>query len=604
MDIRELSERLAADAENVASYLLPRGKRIGNEWCVGSIDGEGGKSLKIHLSGAKAGVWADFATNDNGDLVELWKLVRKLTTVDAIKEIKSYLGISDDNFYQYKKKKYIRPKKFKCSKPHGNVLTYLTEKRKLTEENLEAYKIRASSDDKEIIFPYLREGELINVKRLKLERLKGKKIIVTEMNAEPCLFGWQAIDDNCSSVVICEGELDAPSLYQYGYPALSVPYGAGNHQWIDNDYSYLERFTDIYICFDSDESGKKALDELTTRLGKHRCLIVKLPCKDANECLQKDISKSEIDKAFDNAIPVSPAELKEVSEFYEEVVDRFSKTEEAREGAWLPFEKFKDKIRLSTSELSIWAGTNGVGKSQLLGQTTLGLIEQGEKVCIASLEIKPVSLLYRLVRQITTERNPSVEKIALSFGFLYKNLWLFDLVGTAKTDRLLDVFLYARRRYGIKHFIIDSLMKCGIAEDDYRGQKVFVEKLCDFKHAYDCHIHLVAHSRKKESSDKIVDKMDVKGTGAITDLADNVFSVWRNKKKERKMEDNKYDYTIKDKPDAVVYCDKQRNGEWEGGIPLWWDGDSFQFLEDRGDYPKNYLNNTDSENSLRKRNDY
>jgi len=591
MDIKELSERLAIDVENVASYLLPRGKRVGNEWCVGSIDGGAGKSLKIHLSGAKAGIWSDFATGDSGDLVDLWKSVKNLTTVDVIKEIKSYLGIKDNSFYHYSKKRYVKPVKFSCSKPQGKVLTYLTQIRKLTKESLEAYKIRANKDDTEIIFPYLRESELINVKRLKLGRSNGKKIISTSINAEPCLFGWQAIDDDCSKIVICEGELDAATSFQYGYPALSVPYGAENHQWIDNDYSRLERFSDIYICFDSDKAGKDGLSELVTRLGRHRCLIVKLPYKDINECLQKGVSKSDIDKVFMAAKPDDPAELKEAITFYEDVVNKFNNTDEAREGACLPFVKVKNRIRLARGELSIWTGLSGSGKSQILGQTVLSLMEQDEKICMASLEMKPVSLLYRLIRQITTLRDPSTEEISDSFGWLYQKLWIFDLVGTAKSSRIFDVFLYARRRYGIRHFVIDSLMKCGIAEDDYRGQKDFIDKLCDFKTLHDCHIHLVAHSRKKESSDKVVDKMDVKGTGAITDLADNVFSLWRNKKKERDIEQGKDDYTIKEKPDAILYCDKQRNGEWEGGIPLWWDGDSFQFMEDRGDLPKKYLAN-------------
>ncbi|XBY07296.1 hypothetical protein ABR759_20570 [Escherichia coli] len=58
---------------------------------------------------------------------------------------------------------------------------------------------------------------------------------------------------------------------------------------------------------------------------------------------------------------------------------------------------------------------------------------------------------------------------------------MFGLTGTAKADRLIEIFDYARRRYGIQLFIIDSLMKCGIGDDDYNGQKAFVDSICDFK---------------------------------------------------------------------------------------------------------------------------
>lgn len=48
---------------------------------------------------------------------------------------------------------------------------------------------------------------------------------------------------------------------------------------------------------------------------------------------------------------------------------------------------------------------------------------------------------------------------------------MFDVTGTAKTRRILEVFAYAARRYGIRFFIIDNLAKCGLGEDDYNGQK-------------------------------------------------------------------------------------------------------------------------------------
>ena len=52
---------LTQRAEEVARHLMPQGKKEGNEWCIGSIHGETGKSLKIKLTGEKAGLWCDFA---------------------------------------------------------------------------------------------------------------------------------------------------------------------------------------------------------------------------------------------------------------------------------------------------------------------------------------------------------------------------------------------------------------------------------------------------------------------------------------------------------------------------------------------------------------
>ena len=40
-------------------------------------------------------------------------------------------------------------------------------------------------------------------------------------------------------------------------------------------------------------------------------------------------------------------------------------------------------------EVTIYAGNNGGGKSLLTGQVAMGLIKQGQKICVASFEMKP-----------------------------------------------------------------------------------------------------------------------------------------------------------------------------------------------------------------------
>jgi twinkle protein len=110
-------------------------------------------------------------------------------------------------------------------------------------------------------------------------------------------------------------------------------------------------------------------------------------------------------------------------------------------------------------------------------------------------------------------------------------------------------------------------MKVVEAEDDYNGQKAFVNQLCVLARDTGLHIHLVHHSRKGQDESKAPGKMDAKGSGAISDLVDNCVSVWRRKEHEE------------EKPDAVLTIDKQRHGEWEGKIGLWFDAASQSFKE-------------------------
>ena len=71
--------------------------------------------------------------------------------------------------------------------------------------------------------------------------------------------------------------------------------------------------------------------------------------------------------------------------------------------------------------------------------------------------------------------------------------------------------------------------------------------------------------------------MDLKGSGSVADQVDNVILMHRNKKKEREIEaGNVVDQSI---PDAYLAIEKQRNGEYEGVIRLWFDKNSQQFTE-------------------------
>jgi hypothetical protein len=89
MDVAAL---LAQQAESVARHLLPNGRLEGNEWFVGSIRGEKGQSLRIHLKGKMAGTWIDFAEpGKRGDLLELWASVRGIAKSEALTEAQQFV---------------------------------------------------------------------------------------------------------------------------------------------------------------------------------------------------------------------------------------------------------------------------------------------------------------------------------------------------------------------------------------------------------------------------------------------------------------------------------------------------------------------------------
>ena len=81
----------------LAHYLFPNGHREGTHWCVGSIEGEPGKSFKICISGPKAGLWGDFAEPEkphSQNLLHLWMEKLQVDFTTALAQAAEWLSES------------------------------------------------------------------------------------------------------------------------------------------------------------------------------------------------------------------------------------------------------------------------------------------------------------------------------------------------------------------------------------------------------------------------------------------------------------------------------------------------------------------------------
>jgi twinkle protein len=271
------------------------------------------------------------------------------------------------------------------------------------------------------------------------------------------------------------------------------------------------------------------------------------------------------------------------SDWTKEVIDYFHKPDDSPK-IRLPWMKTHADFHLRHSEVSLWAGINGHGKSQIIGQVTQNACEQGQKVAVASLEMRPAATMARMSRQAYGGDLPPSWYIEKFGKWTDGRLWLYDHMGSSNPRTMAAVIRYAVDKFGVEHFVVDNLMKVIQGEDDYNQQKDFVNSLCTIAKDTGCHIHLVLHIKKLKNETDIPNKFDIKGSGAITDLVDNVFIVWRNKAKESAMRMGE-EYSPDD-PDCLLILDKQRHGETEGRYRLFFDRGSMQYVEDRNDLPR------------------
>lgn len=258
----------------------------------------------------------------------------------------------------------------------------------------------------------------------------------------------------------------------------------------------------------------------------------------------------------------------------------------------MPWSKTINEFDFRSGEVTLYAGTNGSGKSLITGQIALGLIKQDQKVCIMSFEMKPKRTIERMLRQFSGVdlNNPFLKnKLEVNNQHLERlkkfstgKLWLYDQQGTTNSSQVISVARYCAVELGITHIFVDSLMKCVRGEDDYNAQKSFVDELTALARDHSVHLHLIHHIRKLSSEEVKPNKNDIKGTGAIADQVDNVLLMFRNKAKERKIRNNEI---VENTPDAMLMCEKQRNGEVEDWYNLYYHKDSQQFIEDENGVP-------------------
>jgi twinkle protein len=105
------------------------------------------------------------------------------------------------------------------------------------------------------------------------------------------------------------------------------------------------------------------------------------------------------------------------------------------------------------------------------------------------------------------------------------------------------------------------------------------------------HVHLVAHSRKSDrgAGHAVPGAEDVKGTSEIASNAANIIGLWRNRKLEDEIRIATEDADrgdaaaqlklreLAEKPPVIINVCKQRNGDWEGNVGLWFNPATYQY---------------------------
>jgi len=290
------------------------------------------------------------------------------------------------------------------------------------------------------------------------------------------------------------------------------------------------------------------------------------------------VSQSTIQEFYNEGYGHAEFKVKSTDIFTDELVKYFS--EEIHSGKSLGWIKTEDKFRVR-NELNILTGVSGHGKSMWLSQVVLAMMKQNTKCLIASLEMRPVLTLARMVTQALGSPEPTDEYIHKFCERAKDKLYLYDQHQQTTSQDMIATLYYGKHILGVEVFVIDSLMKMSdISEESLEAQKLFVDKLAVTVRDLNIAVFLVAHTRKMKSEEEIPDATNIMGSSHIRNLCDNIICVWRNRSKERLREEGKIsEAELKIIPDCKVFVQKQRNAQWEGNFNFYYDQKGLRYNE-------------------------
>lgn len=360
-------------------------------------------------------------------------------------------------------------------------------------------------------------------------------------------FGQHLWREGGKSVVITEGEIDALSMAQafnLKWPVVSLPDGAGSAvKAIKAGFEWLDSFEKIVLCFDMDEPGQKAAQEVAELLPVGKVFTMRLPRKDANEVLVEDGSAALV-SSFWEAKEWRPDGIVSGSEF---TVERLKAS--VVTGYSLPWPIANEKLGgIREGELTLLTAGSGIGKSTAARELAYHL-HQKEGLTIGNIYLEESVIktaqayvaIHNNVRLKKLREDPSIlsdEQWASSVEtVLRQRMFFYDHFGSLDSDRLLSKMRYMRKVLGCNFVVLDhiSIVISG-QESSSEGERKDIDrlmtKLRSLIEETGLGVIAIVHLRQPEGKPHEeggrVTLSQLRGSGSLKQLSDNVWALERD----------------------------------------------------------------------------
>lgn len=424
-----------------------------------------------------------------------------------------------------------------------------------------------------LTIPFYEDGQVVAVKYRTLDKKfwqepGGKSVFWNIDTMRDPLF-----ERGHMPIVIAEGELDALTAVQCGFPlAVSVPDGAppalsppsstsatndaeGKFKYVWHA-QHLVRGNDkrFILAVDNDAPGQRLQDELVRRLLAARCSFVEYPpgCKDLNDVLMQ-YGPERVALALNNAKPVPVRGLYRLSDYPErESLVTYS-------SGWPTLDQH---FCMFPGEFCVISGIPSHGKSTFVLNLLVNMARiHGWRTAIFSPEMPAVPFISSRLRSIYGEHR---DRSAVE-SFLEDRFVFIDGDPTGKEDDenfsldwILDRTTDAVIRDGIRCLVIDPWNEIEHARTasesvtDYVGRSI--RTLKRFARLRNICIIVIAHPTKdvwKEGKVRKVSLYDIESSAHWFNKSDHGLIIERQRDAQGQLVDG----------EAIVHVDKSRFAE-------------------------------------------
>jgi hypothetical protein len=368
-----LKAAICDHVETLCRHYYPNGKRIGNQWVVGNVNGDAGQSLKIELEGEKAGLTYDFATSEGCDFLDLVKKKTGLRFLEAARDIGSVIGINVEESGtsrasgaggRYRTSSSTKPcdwdRDYKM--PASGIDDLITERGYSREfcEWLVTKRLIGQTKKGNWAFPVYDNGVIVaaHVRITKNNWRYEPKLKDLGVNLGPFVVGDTSTADK---VFVDESQwdifstLDRLGAHRGEHIAGISTRGSSNAALV----ATIQVKADLYAIPQNDEAGKKWTESLGTALSKEfKVIVVPSDFHDADDWLRALSDIGEFIEAIRNAKSHRPAKDKIFIEFF-------------RPSYFINYQIPQDLVLIGDNHIvrntvTVLGGPPGVGKSRAI----------------------------------------------------------------------------------------------------------------------------------------------------------------------------------------------------------------------------------------------